>query len=433
MVKFTNIFSDLKKINVLVAGDFMLDKYTYGKVERISPEAPVCVLKVEDESYKAGGAGNVVLNLLSLGANVKALGRLGKDLMGEMFKEDLKSNGADTTYVFEQENYITPIKNRFIADSQQILRVDKEKNDPTSFEIEKEIENKIDYILEDIHVVAISDYLKGFLSDRLLKLIIDKANEKNIPTIVDPKGINFSKYNNASIIKPNLQEAYLAAKLSKNESLESVAKTIIKDTNAKNLIITRSQDGISLFTNGSHDHFKVVSKEVKDVTGAGDTVLATLSIAIGNKIDLKNSCIMSNVAASISIEHIGCYRVSLKDLMKRFLERSINNKIIDLDYFLVLKNILTENEFSILSIKSKNEITTSIYKAIKNIASERKLIVNINENDYEGEFIDFLSSLNEISFIILPGKNSNKILNEIGFSSFYSLEKNGSLIKTNSI
>lgn len=312
---------NFKKIKTLVIGDFMLDRYTTGIVERISPEAPVPVVKVENISNSPGGAGNVVVNLLSLNAEVIAMGRIGEDGDGKILLEDLKKMGADVENIFYQKRYPTPLKNRLIAISQQIARIDREDIQPICEELEEKIIQRLPNILKNIQVVAVSDYDKGFLSKKILKEVIRLSKERDIPCIIDPKGLDFSKYRDACFIKPNQMEAYLASNMPLQKSLEEVAKQLIDITNTDNLIITRSQDGITVFDkNRNRRDFPVISKEVKDVTGAGDTVLASLAVCIGNKVSLDQAIMIANISAGIAIEHIGCVRVGITDILERWKE-----------------------------------------------------------------------------------------------------------------
>jgi D-beta-D-heptose 7-phosphate kinase/D-beta-D-heptose 1-phosphate adenosyltransferase len=259
----------------------MYDTYTTGKVRRISPEAPVSVLHVLREESLPGGAGNVVLNLISLGANVVAVGRVGHDAAGKNIVQALAKEGVNTDGIIFQNQFQTPVKNRLIADAQQVLRVDFENITPIPEPIEQEVIERFPALLQDVDIIAISDYGKGFLSRSLLMGVIEMAKAKNIPIIVDPKGDDFTKYHGATILKPNLQEAYDAAKLTREASLEQVAEIIFKKVSIDMLMITRSEAGISLFKrDGGRLDFPVRSKEVKDVTGAGDTVLAMISVAL---------------------------------------------------------------------------------------------------------------------------------------------------------
>jgi D-glycero-beta-D-manno-heptose-7-phosphate kinase len=424
MVKLTGTFSKLEKINVLVIGDLMLDQYTYGEVNRISPEAPVSILKVTDEKVLPGGAGNVVLNLLSLGANVLAMGRIGDDQSGEVLIKLLTEKKVDVKNIFVQKDFKTPLKNRFIAASQQVLRVDFENIYPLEECIEKSIFEKLPSILTNIQVIAISDYAKGFLSDKLLKFVIDLAKSKKIPVIIDPKGSDFKKYKYADIIKPNLKEAYAAAKLNSFEDLNKAAKIIFNETCASNLIITRSQDGMSLFSEDKRVDFPVVSKEIKDGTGAGDTVLAMLCIAIGNNLDLKEACQLANIAASLSVEHIGCAQISLNDVAKRLLENDLGNKIFDVSHISVLNKVIENKNSSLLLLNSKQGLTTKVFKAMKNLSqNNQNTIVYILDSQPDDEFIELLSSLNEVDFIILKNKNFKNLINEIKTENIYLLKE----------
>lgn len=431
MMKLTGTISKLQKSNVLIIGDLMLDQYTFGDVLRISPEAPVSVLKVISEKMLPGGAGNVILNLLSLGANVKAIGRIGSDTAGETLLKLLNEKNADTSLIFIQKNYKTPLKNRFIAANQQILRVDFENVIPIDDEIESEIIKNLPSILKDIQVVAISDYAKGFLSDNLIRAVIDIAKSKNIPVIIDPKGKDFSKYKEANIIKPNLKEAYGAANLTEKDPIDKAAQIILKDTNIDNLIITRSQDGISLFTRDKKrfDFPPSQAKEIKDVTGSGDSVLAMICLAIANNLDLCHACQLSNVAASINIEHVGCVQVTLHDVANRLLENDTQNKIFDFSHLFALKKVLEMKKYSLLLLSSKQGFTTSVFKSIKNLSNEdEKTIIYIIDSNINDEFIELLSSLSEVDFIILKNENFKDLINEIEPTNIFYL-KNDSLTR----
>jgi len=426
MVKLTGSFSRLQKINSLVIGDFMLDKYTYGHISKISPEAPVSILKVQNEKMQPGGAGNVVLNLLSLGAAVVVIGRIGDDLEGDILLNFLKKQKANIDNLFVQKNYKTPVKNRFIAESQQVLRVDFEKIEPFDNEIEKIVFKKLPQILESIDIVAMSDYAKGFLSERLIRFVIDQAREKNIPIIVDPKGSDFNKYRYANILKPNLKEAYVAANLSQSESLDKVAKILLKQTKIDHLIITRSQEGISLYSKDfERKNFPARSKEVKDVTGAGDTVLAMLCLAVANKLDLDHALQLSNIAASLVIEYIGCAQITLCQFAKRLLEYDVENKIFDFSHLCALKKILENRKFFLIVLNTDKGITTSIFRSIKTLSSNKSkgIIIYILDQNPADEFIDLLSSINEVDFIILKNKNLRSLIEEIHPDKVYLIKE----------
>lgn len=315
MVKLDQALKRLSSANVLVIGDLLLDVYTIGKARRISPEAPVAIIHVEKEEHRAGGAGNVVLSLLSLGAKVVAIGRVGNDLAGDRLVDSLRKEGVKTDAIIRQEGYITPVKNRVIAQSQQIVRVDYEQAIPLPEDNEKEIIDRLPSLMTNIQIVAISDYGKNFLSRTLLAAVIACAKAKGIPIIADPKGADFTKYSGVTLIKPNLSEAFAAARLTEHAPLEHVAKNIFESTESQYLMVTRSEAGISLFhSNGVREDFPVRAREVKDVTGAGDTVLAMLTYAVANGLNYGEAVQLCNVAAGLAIQHVGCARVTLAEI-----------------------------------------------------------------------------------------------------------------------
>jgi len=305
---------------ILVAGDFMLDVYTIGDVQRISPEAPVPVLRVADESRRPGGAGNAILNLVSLGMEVVALGRVGSDDGGTHFIEALTDEGVDVSGITRDPNFQTPLKNRMIAAGQQLVRIDYETPTTLSSELEKQICASFPSLLEGVDMVAISDYAKGFLTVPLLSELIDQARARNIPVIVDPKGRDFLRYRGATIIKPNLSEAVAAAGLGVEATLEEVARQILNEVVIETLMVTRSREGISIFTGDERQDYSAKVHEIKDVTGAGDTVLAVVTAALANQMGLSEAAELANVAAGIAIERIGCARISLADLTSRLVK-----------------------------------------------------------------------------------------------------------------
>jgi rfaE bifunctional protein kinase chain/domain len=314
------ILHSLQQKSALVIGDFMLDVYTRGHVQRISPEAPVPVLCVEEENHRPGGAGNAILNLVSLGMKVKACGRVGNDWSGKQFVAALEFEQVDCSGIFTDSHFETPVKKRMIADHQQLLRVDYENPKPIRLELEETVLKQLPQLLHGIDIVAISDYAKGFLSDHLLASIINEAKKRNIPVIVDPKGTDFKKYDGATILKPNLGEAYAAAGFDRRIPLELVGSKILQELNIQTLMITRSKEGITLFSNQGREDYPAFVHEVKDVTGAGDTVLAVIALAKANDLHLNIGATLANVAAGIAIERIGCARITIKELSERLAD-----------------------------------------------------------------------------------------------------------------
>ena len=427
MVKLIGMLSQLGPIRVLLIGDLMLDKYTTGKVQRISPEAPVSVLHAHSEESRPGGAGNVVLNLCSLGAHVRVIGRVGRDFAGEEIRTALEREGVDIQGLIYQKRYKTPVKNRFIADSQQILRVDFETISPLPEDLEHELIEKLPDLIDDCQIVAISDYGKSFLSHTLLGVLIEMAKTRHIPVIVDPKGIDFNKYRGATILKPNLTEAYAAARLPLDTPLDEVSATILKTCGVEQLMITRSQEGISLFKRtGERLDFPVRSKEVKDVTGAGDTVLAMLSVALANGLDIKYAAQLANISAGMAIERIGCARISLSDMAERLMEFDVENKIFDGQHIYALQQSLKGKKSSVLSLESNHGMSTAVFKSLRKLAAkdpEKKLVVYLRDRRPDKEFISLLASLSDVDFIIVDCKSLEELCELVSPSEIYSIEE----------
>ncbi len=431
MVKLLGSFSRLKPAKVLVLGDFMLDTYTTGCVQRISPEAPVPILHVKESHDLPGGAGNVVLNLKALGANVIAVGRIGDDKEGARIKTLLEEEEITTEGIFTQKGVSTPLKNRLIADAQQLIRVDQECISPLSEEVEKKV---IDYILSitrQIEVIAISDYAKGFLSKSLLQMVIDIARENEIPTIVDPKGEDFTKYRGATLIKPNYKEAVSASKLTSDADLDAIGRSLLEQTVSEMIMVTRSEKGISLFEqNRERFDFPVKTREVKDVTGAGDTVLAMTTMTFASGLSLQEGLELSNIAAGIAIERLGCVRVSLSELAERLLETNCSNKIFDESHLFTLEQALINKKLTILGINTEDGVSTALFSQIQKLSSQRgddRLMIYLIDTDPDQDFLSLLSSLHEVDFIVIQSNSLASLTEKVQPERVFTLGKDGIL------
>ncbi|MEX0961503.1 MAG: D-glycero-beta-D-manno-heptose-7-phosphate kinase [Simkaniaceae bacterium] len=432
MVNSLQAFSKFKPIRVLVVGDYMLDAYKGGRVERISPEAPVLVLKVEKENTLPGGAGNVVLNLLSLGAEVMTLGRIGEDQKGQLLKELLKKEGASVNSLKIEKNYNTIKKTRLIAESQQLLRIDDETLKPLSSELEEAIIRALPKILVGCDIIAISDYGKGFLSETLLSNLILQAKKRSIPVLVDPKGSDFSKYRGATLIKPNFKEAIAAAKLPKNTPIKELAQALLAQSQAEMIMITRSEKGISLFDRENRQRdFPAIAKEVTDVTGAGDTVLAFLTMALGNQIDIESACQLANVGASIAIEHMGCKRISLKELSERLLHQDVANKEFDEEHLFTLMKILEDQEFALLGINDIPAITPTLYAHLERLSNQFDRLILYCSHTIDPSFITLFKKLTAVDFIILKKENLAKLCNTLKPKKAYFIESEELILMEN--
>ncbi|MBF5058582.1 D-glycero-beta-D-manno-heptose-7-phosphate kinase [Candidatus Neptunochlamydia vexilliferae] len=426
-------FSQLRRAKVLVLGDFMLDTYTTGRVERVSPEAPVPILHVQQTEDLPGGAGNVVLNLQTLGAEVIAVGRVGDDKEGLRLKQLLKEEGTDVSGIFTQKGVSTPLKNRLIAGGQQLIRVDQECISPLSSEVEEEVVTFIESHKGTFDVIAISDYAKGFLSHSLLQKVLGLAKEWGIPTIVDPKGNDFTKYQGATLVKPNYKEAVAASKLTPDADLDAIGEALLEEAGAEMIMVTRSEEGISLFERGKgRQDFPVKSREVKDVTGAGDTVLAMTTMTFASKLPLNEGLELSNVAAGIAIERLGCVPVSLSELAERLLETSVSNKIFDGNHIFALEQALIDKELTILGINTEEGVSSALFSQIQKLAKQKegeRLMIYLIDSDPDPDFLSILSSLHEVDFIVIQSDSLASLTEKVAPKRVYTLGSDGLLIK----
>lgn len=311
---------DLSKFNdcsVMAIGDLIIDEYIWGKVERISPEAPVQIVSVQSESYTLGGAGNVINNLRSLGARVFAFGVIGAGRYGELMRKKLEALGVDTAGVACEKNRPTTRKTRIIAASQQVLRIDRETCREISSSTFAELIQRIKAVIPAVDIVLISDYGKGVVSRSLFTEIVETARKAGKMTIADPKGIHFDKYNGATLLTPNLKEAALAAGIetvTPNTSIEA-GRRLQETLKVENLLITCGKDGMVLFEKDK-EPFKIraEARQVFDVSGAGDTVLAVLGLAMAAGESLQEAALIANAAAGIVVGKVGTATVSPKEL-----------------------------------------------------------------------------------------------------------------------
>lgn len=324
------IMSDFEKQKILIVGDIMLDKYYYGEVQRISPEAPVPIMNVKKEKHVLGGAANVANNLTNLGCKVLLSGITGEDENRKYLCNLIDEQAIDHTGVFFDERP-TITKTRIIGLHQQMIRLDFEEIIPISSAIEEKVISNFDKVINNgINVVIISDYGKGVCTDRVCRYIIDKCNEIRKVVIIDPKGSNWDKYRGADYITPNIKElGDVVGDQIKNEDklIESYAKLIKEKYNIKNLLVTRSEKGMSFINYESVTHIATEAKEVFDVSGAGDTVVATLAAFLSSGVDALSSVKLANIAAGIVISKMGTYPI----ISEEFIE-SINEKYSDLEF-----------------------------------------------------------------------------------------------------
>jgi len=393
--------STLSKIvpkTVLVIGDPIVDRYVWGHVDRISPEAPVPVVRYHSEQERAGGAGNPAVNLVALGMTTRFVGRVGDDLSGQRFIELLQKEGVDTSGVVVQQGSITPTKTRVIAGSQQLLRIDNELPQVLSQSCEEQILDQLEELFVDVSCVAISDYAKGTLSDRLLKKVFELSNERGIPTITDPKGTDFKKYTGTTVLKPNARETL---QVSTRSSIEEAAEEILETVGPQVLMVTRSEEGISLFFSDKRVlHFPVFSEQVCDVTGAGDTVLATMCAALASGIAVDEAVVLANIAASCAIKKIGCARISLADIAERIVDTQTESKVCSKERFEQLFSALRKEKVVMVRMPSQPSMLQllSLSQTAKKFESN-KVIAYFEEKEVDEKLLELISSLQSLHLV----------------------------------
>jgi D-beta-D-heptose 7-phosphate kinase/D-beta-D-heptose 1-phosphate adenosyltransferase len=311
---------------ILVIGDIMLDVYQYGKCNRISPEAPVPVIDFTKEETMLGGAGNVLRNLISYGANCEIISVVGQDLPGTIVLNKLNELKINTNSLFIDKTRKTTEKCRIVSSGQQVIRIDKEDKHSVDDEIEEEIISYVKNNIKNYSAILFSDYLKGVLTEKVCHEIIKIAKINKVLTLVDPKGTNYNKYKGIDLIKPNLKEAeiLIEKKINSIEEIKTASEILKKLLNCKQVVITLAEDGIALFD----EKFEIIptnSCPVFDVSGAGDTVLASIALCLMNKYSLSDSCKFANTAASIVIQKFGAEVTTVNQVISEI--KNTKNKI----------------------------------------------------------------------------------------------------------
>jgi rfaE bifunctional protein kinase chain/domain len=302
---------------VLVVGDVMLDTYISGQVTRISPEAPVPVVSVQTRRYVAGGAANVAANVRSLGARVTLAGVTGVDEAGLRLRRELEDIGVGVAALVEDVSRPTTVKTRVTAGGQQIVRFDEEERAELDAKVLLDFEQRCFQALEQADSCILSDYAKGIASDAFCGRLIAEATRLGKPVVVDPKSRHFERYRGASLLTPNLKETAEAAgfPIHTDDDLAQAARLLLGRIAPSALLVTRSEKGMSLFPpQGQPRHLPAAVSEVADVTGAGDTVAATLAIALALDLPLETAGELANLAAGVAVSHHGTWPVSSDEL-----------------------------------------------------------------------------------------------------------------------
>ena len=312
--RFNTINSEFSKKKVLVVGDLMLDTYLWGQSNRISPEAPVPIIEVNKVENNLGGAANVALNLSSLGCEVLLVGLIGSDVESDILKNLLIKNNIDSTSLVESAKRPTTVKSRIISHDQQVLRTDREIIDDISTELNEELISIVSSLINKADGIILEDYNKGVLNPLSISKIIKLANAANKPVYVDPKVKNFDLYKNVRLFKPNFSEFRSFYK--ENNSLENDGFDLKNNLNTEILMITRGADGVSLFVGSDYHDIPTKARSVHDVSGAGDTVIATFTLTDLCGASPKESVLLSNFAAGRVCEEVGVVTINLGMLIE---------------------------------------------------------------------------------------------------------------------
>ena len=312
----SKLIENFKNIKIAVIGDLMLDEYIMGKVDRISPEAPVPVVKVTEEKFVLGGAANVINNLAALGANVYCGGLVGKDKNAEKLINSFPKN-VDCNLILKVENRPTIVKKRVIAGHQQLLRLDWEEEFYINEDEENIIIENLKNHIKELNAVILSDYNKGLLTKSLSQKIIKLCRENNVIVTVDPKPKNISNFVGASSITPNKKEAYAAVEANLSENIDIVGEKLKEKYNLDTVLVTRSEEGMTLYDKKIHN-IPTYAKEVYDVTGAGDTVISVFTLAKAAGATWEEAAKIANTAGGIVVGKIGTSTVSEKELIETY-------------------------------------------------------------------------------------------------------------------
>ncbi len=319
------LISAIAQTRVLVVGDLILDKYIWGKTSRISPEAPVQVVEVERDELRLGGAGNVVNNLLSLGCQVSVASVVGADEDAQKLLTLLQQRNIEILGIQQSPQRTTSRKSRVLASNQQMLRIDRESTAEITAAEQAELLDYVRLQLPQVGAVLLSDYLKGVLAPVLLQQIIQLCRQQQVPVIVDPKGADFGRYRGATLLTPNRREAEVATgmKITDETTLLAAGEKLLREQQLEALVLTRSEAGMSLFAaDGSIEHLPTEAREVFDVSGAGDTVVAVIGAALAVGSSLGDAARLANLAAGIVVGKLGTSTVTGAEILNDFARRN---------------------------------------------------------------------------------------------------------------
>ncbi len=328
--KLDDLFNSFRTKKILVIGDVILDHYIDGNVARISPEAPVPVVRVTRDRTGLGGAANVAHNIKSLGGVPMLVGVVGNDGSADTFFNIAGRAGIDCRGIVKMKNRPTTLKTRVIAQGQQVVRIDREEHKPVSPDVEAEVIQRLDELAGECNGIILEDYNKGLLSSKIIKRAIETGRELKVPVTVDPKFQNFSDYRGATLLKPNQGEVekILGIEIANDKELDAAFEKIEEKLDSEYLLITRSHRGMVLKKKGApYRSIGTVAREVYDVSGAGDTVIAMVTLGIASGCDPYLATCLANIAAGIGVERRGVVAITVEDVRERLLSGDISSDV----------------------------------------------------------------------------------------------------------
>lgn len=326
---YKQLFGSFNNLNVLIIGDVMVDSYIWGEVNRISPEAPVPIVSVNNRENRLGGAANVALNVKAMGANPILCSVVGDDAKGHEFLQLLEASQMETQGILKSRSRVTTTKFRVIGNNVQMLRVDEETDKDLNRDDSERLFSTFEEIIHNktVQVIIFQDYDKGVISEELISKVVKKAKDNGIPVSVDPKRKNFINYKNVSLFKPNLKELKEGLNMefdSKNiDELEKAAEALTKQLNAEMLLITLSEDGILIRHKSNGTQSDIIPSNVRsvsDVSGAGDTVIAVASLCLAKGVHAEEIAFISNLAGGQVCEQVGVVPVEKERLLKTLID-----------------------------------------------------------------------------------------------------------------
>jgi rfaE bifunctional protein kinase chain/domain len=317
------VFSSFNGKKVLLIGDAMIDAYMWGRIERISPEAPVPVVEIDEHESRLGGSANCALNIKSLGANPVLCTVIGNDNNGIKFEKLMKDANLSTDGVIISSNRKTTVKTRVISEEKHQIRVDEEDTHPIN-NTENQFIKKVDSLLENTSIMILQDYNKGVLTKKIIKTLINKAKEKGIPVVVDPKKDNFLEYQECDIFKPNLKEIKEGISIefdeSKNEDIQKATSSLKDKLNAKAILLTLSGRGICINSEEGFVHTPSYIGSIVDVSGAGDTVISVASLLLSDGVSYKNISKISSLSGGIVCQKVGVVPIDKEELLSETIK-----------------------------------------------------------------------------------------------------------------